>query len=259
MKVQDLFSLRGKTSIVTGGSVGIGYMIAEALGEAGSNLIICSRNLPRCEQAAGQLRKLDVDAIPIQVDVTHPDQVESMVSEAHKRFGRINVLVNNAGIAWASPPEKMTLEDWKRVMDVNLTGAFVCSQAVGRKMIEYGGGGVIINVTSIAAHRGTDERILDTISYNTSKGGLISFTKDLAVKWAKYGIRVNALALAFLPTHLTEWVIEHRKDRILDRVPLRRLGNPDDVKGAALFLASHASDYVTGHVLNVDGGMSSYM
>lgn len=258
MKVQDLFSLQGKASIVTGGSMGVGYMIAEALAEAGSNLIICSRNFSRCEQAAAELRKLGTDVAPISADVTDPEQIESMVSEAHKRFGHIDILVNNAGIAWAAPPEKMTLVDWNKVMNVNLTGAFVCSQAVGRRMIEDGGG-VIINVSSVVAHRGTDAGILDSISYNTSKGGMISFTKDLAVKWAKYGIRVNALALGFLPTHLTEWVIEHRKDKILDRVPLRRLGTPDDVKAAALFLASRASDYVTGHVLNVDGGMSSYM
>lgn len=258
MKVQDLFTLQGKTSIVTGGSMGVGYIIAEALAEAGSDLIICSRNLSRCEQASVELRKLGRDVVPIRTDVSDPEQVESMVSEAHRRFGRIDILVNNAGIAWAAPPEKMTLADWNKVMNVNLTGAFVCSQAAGRRMIQDKGG-VIINVSSVVAHQGTDAGILDAISYNTSKGGLISFTKDLAVKWAKYGIRVNALALAFFPTHLTEWVIEHRKEKILDRVPLRRLGKPDDIKAAALFLASRASDYVTGHVLNVDGGMSSYI
>lgn len=196
--------------------------------------------------------------LAMKTDVTDPKQVESMVTAACEKFGRIDILVNNAGMAWAAAPEKMALDDWKRVLDVNLTGAFICSQAVGRRMIENGGG-VIINVSSVVAHGGTDEGILDAISYNTSKGALISFTKDLAVKWAKYGIRVNALALAFFPTHLTEWVIEHRKEKIIGRVPMRRLGGPDDVKGAALFLASRASDYVTGHVLNVDGGMSSYL
>ncbi len=258
MKVQDLFDLRGKSAVVTGGSMGIGFIIAGALAEAGSNLVLCSRNLERCEHSAAELRKMGPTVLAIQADVTDPKQVESMVSTAHGKFGRIDILVNNAGIAWAAPPEKMTLEDWKRVLDVNLTGTFVCSQAVGRRMI-LDGGGVIINVTSVVAHSGTDEGILDAISYNSSKGALISFTKDLAVKWAKYGIRVNALALAFFPTHLTEWVIEHRKEKIIGRVPLRRLGDPDDVKGAVLFLASRASDYVTGHVLNVDGGMSSYL
>ncbi|MGA2462045.1 MAG: glucose 1-dehydrogenase [Candidatus Bathyarchaeia archaeon] len=258
MKTQDIFSLRGTSAIVTGGSMGIGLTIAETLAEGGSNLAICSRNLSRCEQSATELRKSGSTVLAIKADVTNPEEVERMVAVAHEKFGRINILVNNAGIAWAAPPEKMTLEDWKKVLEVNLTGAFTCSQAVGRRMI-HDGGGVIINVTSVVALSGTDENILDAISYNASKGGLISFTKDLAVKWAKYGIRVNALALAFFPTHLTEWVIEHRKDRIIERVPMRRLGVPEDVKGAILFLASRASDYVTGQVLNVDGGMSSYL
>lgn len=238
--------------------MGIGLTMAEALAEAGSNLAICSRNLARCEQSAEQLRKLGTTVLAFKTDVTDPNEVEHMAAEAHKKFGHIDILVNNAGIAWAAPPEKMGLDAWKRVLETNLTGAFICSQSVGKRMIQDKGG-VIINVTSVVAHSGTDEGILDAISYNSSKGALISFTKDLAVKWAKYGIRVNALALGFFPTHLTEWVIDHRKDKIIDRVPMRRLGSPDDVKSAALFLASSASSYVTGQVLNVDGGMSSYM
>jgi len=258
LKVLELFSLNGKSAIVTGGSIGIGFTIAEALAEAGANLVICARNFSRCEKAAHELRKLGTNVIPVEADVADPHQVEAMVSVSHEKLRRIDILVNNAGIAWAAPAEKMTLEDWKRVIDVNLTGAFICSQAVGRRMIRDGGG-VIINMSSVVADRGTDPGLLDTISYSTSKGGMISFTKDLAVKWAKYGIRVNALALAFFPTHLTEWVIEQRKEKILERIPMRRLGGSDDVKGAALFLASRASDYVTGHVLNVDGGMSAYL
>jgi NAD(P)-dependent dehydrogenase (short-subunit alcohol dehydrogenase family) len=258
LKVQDLFSLNGKSAIVTGGSMGIGLTIAEALAEAGANLTICSRNLARCEKSAEQIRKLGTTVLALKTDITDPKEVEHMVAKTYAEFGRIDILVNNAGIAWAAPPEKMALDDWKRVLETNLTGAFICSQSVGKRMIEDKGG-VIINVTSVAAHSGIDEGILDAISYNSSKGALISFTKDLAIKWAKYGIRVNALALGFFPTHLTEWVIEHRKDKIIGRVPMRRLGAPEDVKGAALFLASNASSYMTGHVLTVDGGMSSYM
>jgi len=258
VKVQDLFNLDGKSAIVTGGSTGIGYSIAEALAEAGAKLVLCSRNLQRCEESAVKLRTLGTTVLAMKMDVTDSKQVEAMVAEAHEKFGRIDILVNNAGIAWAASPEKMSLEDWKKVLDVNLTGVFNCSQIVGRHMIQDGGG-VIINLSSIVAYSGTDEGILNAISYNTSKGAIISFTKDLAVKWAKYRIRVNAVALSFFPTHLTEWVIEHRKEKIVRRVPAGRLGAPDDVKGAALFLASSASDYVTGHVLNVDGGMSSYL
>ena len=256
MKVQDFFSLGGKSAVVTGGSAGLGFQIAQGLAEAGANLVICSRNVSRCEQAAQELRKLGVDVLATHVDVTAPDQVKAMSLAAQERFGRIDILVNNAGGAWAAPPEKMSLDDWKRIIDLNLTGAFNCSQQVGRAMIQSGGGN-IINITSVVAYRGTNDAILDAISYNTSKGALISFTKDLAVKWAKYNIRVNAISPGFFPTHLTEWVIAHRKGKILDRVPLRRLGGPDDLKGAVVFLASRASDYVTGHVLDVDGGMAS--
>jgi NAD(P)-dependent dehydrogenase (short-subunit alcohol dehydrogenase family) len=258
MNVQELFNLSGKSAIITGGSSGIGLLIAEALAESGCDLTICSRNLSRCEEASSELRKHGTHVIPVRVDVTDPEQVESMVSEAEEKFGRIDILVNNAGVAWAAPPEEMALADWKKVIDVNLTGTFICSQAVGRRMIRDGGG-VIINVSSVMACRGTDAGVLDAISYSTSKGALITLTKELAVKWAKYGIRVNAISLAFFPTHLTEWVIDHRKDKILDRVPLKRLGKPDDVKGAVVFLASRAADYVTGHVLYVDGGMASYL
>lgn len=258
MRVQELFDLKGKSAIITGGSAGIGLLIAEALAESGCNLTICSRNLSRCEEASSKLQKHGTQVIPVSVNVTDTEQVESMVAKAEEKFGRIDILVNNAGIAWAAPPEEMTLADWKKVIDVNLTGAFICSQAVGRRMIRDGGG-VIINVSSVVAYRGTDAGILDAISYSASKGALMTLTKELAVKWAKYRIRVNAISLAFFPTHLTEWVIKHRKDKILERVPLKRLGEPDDVKGAIIFLASRAADYVTGHVLNVDGGMASYL
>lgn len=258
MKVQDLFSLNGKSAIVTGGSAGIGFQIAQALGEAGANLVVCSRNAARCDQAANELRKLGINVLATRVDVTDADEVKTMAFATQERFGRIDILVNNAGGAYAAPPEKMSLDDWKRIIDLNLTGAFNCAQQVGRNMIRNGGGN-IINIASVVAYRGTDDGILDAISYNTSKGALISFTKDLAVKWAKYNIRVNAIAPGFFPTHLTEWVIAHRKEKILSRVPMGRLGGSDDLKGAVVFLASGASDYVTGHVLDVDGGMASYL
>jgi len=238
--------------------MGIGYMIAEALAEAGSNLAICSRNLARCEEAAKLLQTFGKTVIPMKADVTDQGEVQSMVSNVHKTFGRIDILVNNAGIAWAAPPEEMTLNDWKRVLDTNLTGTFICSQAVGREMIRDGGG-VILNVSSVVAHSGIDPGILDAISYNTSKGAVITLTKDLAAKWVRHGIRVNALALGFFRTHLTEWVIEHRRERILARIPMKRFGEADDIKGAALFLVSNASKYITGQVINVDGGMSSYL
>jgi len=173
-------------------------------------------------------------------------------------MGGIDILVNNAGMSWAAAPEDLRLEDWERVMSLNVTGTFLCSQAVGKRMISRGQGGKIINIASAAGLHGRDPEILNTIAYNTSKGAVIIFTKDLACKWAKYNINVNAIAPGFFRTRLSRWVLENRLDRILPTIPLGRIGGDHDLKGAAVFLASKASDYVTGHVLLVEGGSTSW-
>lgn len=254
--VRQLFDLADRVAIITGGATGLGFQIAQGLAEAGADVVICSRNLTKCEEAAAKIKSLGVRSMPIAVDVTSPEMLSKMVADIVKEFGKIDVLVNNSGVAWAAPPEESKIEDWRRVMETNVTGAFLCSQYVGRIMISQKSGS-IINNSSISGMRGISAEILDTISYSTSKGALIAFTKDLATKWAKYNIRVNALAPSFFPTHLTEWVVAHRKEKIVSRIPLGRLGEDDDLKGPAVFLASDASKYITGQVIAIDGGCSN--
>ncbi len=254
--VKQLFELTGRVAIITGGSIGLGRQMAEALAEMGAHLVLCARKEERCQQAAEELQRLGVNAVALGCDVKSQASVQEMVSAALARFGRIDVLINNAGISWGAPAEEMRLEDWNKVIDTNLTGTFLCAQAVGKVMIRQGRG-KIINIASVAGLGGAPAE-LPAIGYHASKGGVISFTKDLACKWAVHNIQVNAIAPGWFPTHMSNRVLEHHKELFLSHIPMRRLGNEHDLKGAAVFLASDASDYVTGHVLVVDGGQSAW-
>jgi gluconate 5-dehydrogenase len=254
MRVQDLFDLSGKTAIVTGGGSGIGRQMAEALAELGANLVLCARKVERCEQAAAELSELGVKALGLQCDVRDPDQVQSVCERTMEELGRLDVLVNNAGTAWGGPAEDTPLEGWQKVVDVNLTGVFLFSQVAGRMMIDVGEGGSIVNIASIAGLRGSPPGKMDAIAYSTSKGGVIAFTRDLAHKWAQYGIRVNAIAPGWFPSDMTKVVLERFGEEFMQQIPLGRFGGADDLKGAVAFLASPASAYVTGHTLVVDGG-----
>ncbi|MDQ0175297.1 SDR family oxidoreductase [Bacillus chungangensis] len=253
MHVLDLFKLDGKTAIVTGGGRGLGAQIAEGFAEAGANVVLCSRKLEACQEASKRLKEKGAGALAIACDVTKQEEVKNVVAETVKHFGRIDILVNNSGASWAAPVVEMSLAAWQKVMDVNVTGTFLMSQEVGKVMIKQKYG-KIINIASIAGFGGTDPSVMDTIGYNTSKGAIITFTKDLAVKWGQYNIHVNAIAPGFFPTKMSNVLIEIGKEKILEGTPLQRLGNHSDLKGAALFLASNASDYVTGDILTVDGG-----
>lgn len=256
MSVLELFKLEGKTAIVTGGGRGLGAQIATALAEAGANVVLCSRKKEACDQMSDKLTALGVKAIGLACDVTNQDDVKAVVGEVVQQFGTIDILVNNSGASWAEKVVDMPLAAWQKVLDVNLTGTFLMSQEVGKVMIEQGSGKVI-NIASVAGLMGTDPRFMDTIAYNTSKGAVITFTKDLAAKWGQYNIHVNAIAPGFFPTKMSEVLIERNEDFILERTPLNRFGSEQDLKGAALFLASKASDYVTGETLVVDGGMNA--
>jgi gluconate 5-dehydrogenase len=254
MHVRDLFDLSGKTAVVTGGGSGLGLQMAGALAEAGADLVLCARNADRCIAAAAELSRLGVRAVGLGCDVRKPEEIDAVVARAQEEFGRIDILVNNSGTSWGAPPEELPLDGWRKVIDVNLTGVFLFSQAVGRVMIERGSG-KIVNVSSVAAFRGAPSEAMDAIPYNTSKGGVIAFTIDLAVKWARHGILVNAIAPGWFPTEMSGEVLERSGQRLLDRIPLHRFGGEHDLKGAVVFLASAASDFVTGHTLVVDGGM----
>jgi NAD(P)-dependent dehydrogenase (short-subunit alcohol dehydrogenase family) len=266
VNVKQLFDLTGRVAIVTGGSIGLGRQMAEGLAEMGAHLVLCARKEERCHQAAEELQQLGVKAIALGCDVKNPASIQEMVHATLSQFGRIDVLINNAGISWGAPVEEMRLEDWNKVIETNLTGTFLCAQAVGKVMIRQGRGknsagknsaGKIINIASVAGLGGAPEE-LPAIGYHASKGGVISFTKDLACKWASHNIQVNAIAPGWFPTHMSNRVLEHHEELFLSHIPLRRFGNEHDLKGAAVFLASDASNYVTGHVLVVDGGQSAW-
>lgn len=257
MSVFDLFSISGKVAIVTGGGTGLGEIMARGLAEAGANLVLCARHIERCEKVAAELAELGIQAVAVSCDQTNEKDVDIVVREALERFGTIDILVNNAGTTWGADVETLDFSQWKRVIDVNINGTFLLSRKVGKEMISRGGG-KIINISSYAGFGGTDPDYLNAIPYNTSKGAIVVFTKDLAVKWACYNINVNCIAPGWFPTGMTKWTLDNKSDSILKKVPLGRFGGPDDLKGAVVFLASRAADYITGHVLSVDGGITSY-
>jgi NAD(P)-dependent dehydrogenase (short-subunit alcohol dehydrogenase family) len=254
MRVQELFDLTGKVAIVTGGATGLGRQIAGALAECGAGIVVCARNAERCEAAAAELELLGVRALGLGCDVREPASIEAVVRRTVETFGRVDILVNNAGTSWGAAPEDVPLAGWQKVLDINLTGAFLFAQAVGRELIRQGDGGKIINIASITAFQGAPPEAMNSIPYNVSKGGLVAMTIDLAVKWARHGICVNAIAPGWFPSDLSASVLERSGDDLVARIPLGRFGGPDDLKGAAAFLASPASDFVTGVTLPVDGG-----
>ncbi|SFK20697.1 gluconate 5-dehydrogenase [Halobacillus dabanensis] len=255
MHVKELFDLKGKTALITGGGRGLGEQIAEGLAEAGANIVVCSRKREACEKVALRLESdCGVETLAVACDVTNQEEVEQVVNKTVERFGTIDILVNNSGATWGAPTLEMPLEAFQKVMNVNVTGTFLMSRRVGEVMLNQKSG-KIINIASVAGLGGADPRFMETVGYNASKGAVITFTKDLAVKWGKHNIQVNALAPGFFPTKMSKGVLEQGGNFILDRTPLGRFGSEQDLKGAALFLACRASDYVTGDVLVVDGGM----
>ena len=254
--VKQLFDLTGRVAIITGGSIGLGRQMAEALAEVGASLVLCARKKERCEEAAHELEKLGIRALAMACDVKDQSSVEQLVAATVAEFKRVDILINNAGISWGAPTEKMTLAEWNKVIETNLTGTFLCAQAAGKVMLKQESG-KIINMASVAGIRGAPPETVQAIAYHASKGGVISFTHDLAVKWARHNIQVNAIAPGWFPTHMSDKVIEHKKDYLLSHIPARRFGTEHDLKGAAVFLASDASAYVNGHVLVVDGGQSA--
>lgn len=256
VSAKQLFDLTGRVAIVTGGSIGLGRQMAEGLAEMGANLVLCARKAERCQEAAEELQRLGVKAISLGCDVRNQASVQELVDATVSHFGKIDILINNAGISWGAPVEEMKLEDWNKVIETNLTGSFLCAQAAEKVMIRQSGG-KIINIASVAGLGGAPPE-LPAIGYHASKGGVIAFTKDLACKWATHNIQVNAIAPGWFPTHMSSRVIERHKELFLSHIPLRRFGNEHDLKGAAVFLASDASNYITGHVLVVDGGQTAW-
>lgn len=258
MNTLDLFRLDGRAAIVTGGGRGLGRYMAEALSDAGANVVLCSRKQEPLDEVRQEIEARGGKALAIAGDVTEPEDVERIVSETEEAFGSVDVLVNNSGATWGAPAAEMPLERFDQVLRVNVRGTFLMSQAVGRRMIERGTQGTIINISSVAGLVGGDPEYMQTIGYNSSKGAIISMTRDLATSWAPHGITVNAIAPGWFPTRMSGGLIEKYEEKMLSGIPLHRFGNPDDLKGVVVFLASSASAYMTGQTVVVDGGATSW-
>jgi NAD(P)-dependent dehydrogenase (short-subunit alcohol dehydrogenase family) len=258
MNTMDLFRLDGKTAIVTGGGRGLGRYMAEALSDAGANVALCSRKIEPLQEVRHEIEARGGHAFALACDVTEPEDVGRVVSATEETFGSLDVLVNNSGATWGAPPAEMPLEKFDRVLAVNVRGTFLMSQAVGRRMIERESGGTIVNVASIAALVGGNPDYMQTVGYNSSKGAVISMTRDLATSWAPHNITVNAVAPGWFPTRMSGGLIEKFEERMLEDIPLGRFGNPEDLKGVVVFLASPAAAYMTGQTIVVDGGATAW-
>jgi gluconate 5-dehydrogenase len=256
--VKDLFDLSGKVALVTGGSRGIGLEIATGFGEAGAAVTLTARRETWLRSAEDDLRGRHIECLAMPCDVTRPDEVSAALGATLTRFGRIDVLVNNAGTSWGEPVATMPLDKWRQVLETNATGCFLMSQAVGREMVRARRGGSIINIASIMGLAGMPPDVIDAAGYTASKGAVISLTRDLAVKWARDGIRVNAIAPGFFDTRLSHGVLERSRAKIEQGTPMGRIGRPGELKGVAVFLASSAAAYITGQVLAVDGGATAW-
>jgi 2-deoxy-D-gluconate 3-dehydrogenase len=253
----DLFSLRGKVALVTGGNGGLGLGMALGLAGAGADIAIAARNPDKTSDAIKQIENIGGQAISVPTDVTQESEIEAMVSETLQRFGHIDILVNNSGVTMRKEPEDLTGDDWDHVLNVNLRACFLASKTVYPHMRDQGAGKIINigSMTSIFGGGGSGA------PYSSSKGGIVQLSKSLAVAWAKDNIQSNAILPGWFTTELTAAIPERQQERyelISSRIPAGRWGEPDELAGVAVFLASSASDYVTGSVVAVDGGYSSF-
>ncbi|WP_298008491.1 SDR family oxidoreductase [uncultured Aquabacterium sp.] len=255
--VQQLFDLRGRTALITGGSRGLGLQMAFALGEAGARVLVSSRKAADLEEAVAALQQAGIDAQWVAADAGQPEDIARLADEAMARLGQIDILVNNAGATWGAPAESHPLEAWDKVMNLNVRGYFLLSQAVAQRSMIPRQQGRIINVASIAG-LGGNPAFMQTIAYNSSKGAVVNFTRALAGEWGRHGIRVNALAPGFFPSKMTAGFLGAvGEDKIAEGAPLRRVGDDEDLKGATVLLASDAGKHITGQILAVDGGVSA--
>ena len=257
MGIVDSFRLDGKVSVVTGCSSGIGPTLASGLGEAGSDLVVCARRGKKLRENAKEIaRKTGREVVPIVADVSREEDTKRLMKEAIDRFGRLDVLVNNAGVSFLRPAEEMTGEEWASVNKVNLDGVFYCSRDAAQVMKNRGGGSII----NIASSYGFSADILfPVVAYHASKAAVINMTRALAVEWAKFGIRVNGIAPGWVRTEMTEITLSDKKKRdyIIQHTPMARVGEADELNGTLLLLASDAGRFVTGTTISVDGGWTA--
>ncbi len=258
MKLLDLFSLKGKTAVVTGGARGIGKFIATGLAEAGANVVIASRKIENCNEAAEELKSNGVKTLAVKCDMAIKEDIENLVDAAVNEFGSIDILVNNAGVTWGAPTLEFPLDKWEKVFDINVKGLWILTQKTANIMKEKGGG-KIINISSIYGSRGSLEFAHPAVAYNSTKAAVETLTKNLAVKLSEHKIYVNAIAPGFFRTDMMEYIfkpeLKDAYDLTVAQIPVPRAGGEDDIKGLAVFLASKASDYMTGTIIPVDGGV----
>jgi len=255
--LNEIFKLDGKVAIVTGGSRGLGKEIATGLGEAGAKVVITARREEWLTPTYKEMTESGIECLAIKADIAKVEDVENVVAETLHKWGKIDILVNNAGISWGAPPEDMALDKWDLVLNTNAKGTLVCCQQVFKEMKKAGGGN-IINVTSITGVVAVDPRVMQAIGYQASKAAVVIMTKQFALEWAKYNIRVNAIAPFFFRTRMSEVSIQRSEKEMVEHVPMGRLGKEGEIRGTVIFLASDASSYITGQIIAIDGGMTAW-
>jgi len=254
--IQQLFDLKGKTALVTGGSRGLGLQMAQALGEAGAKVMLSSRKAEDLVESAAVLKAAGIDVDWIAADCSKEADIRALADETIKRFGHVDILVNNAGAAWGAPAEDHPVDAWDKVMNLNVRGYFILSQHIAKQSMIARKSGRIINIASIAGLGGNPPE-MQTIAYNTSKGAVINFTRALAAEWGKYNITVNAICPGFFPSKMTMGTLKALgEEKLAANAPLRRLGDDEDLKGLCVLYASDAGKHITGQWLAVDGGVS---
>jgi gluconate 5-dehydrogenase len=254
VNVRKLLELGGRTALVTGGSRGLGLQIAEALGEMGARVAITARKKDELDAAVSHLKQQGIEGIAFVCDLGKREAIPGLVDAVLAKFGKVDILVNNAGATWGAPAEDHPLEAWDKLVNVNMTGAFLLSQAIARKSMIPARWGRIVNVASVAGLMGQDPRFAPTAAYTATKHGVVGLTRQLAAEWGVHGITVNAICPGFFPSKMTKHTLATVGEKVRDLTPTRRLGNDEDLKGLAVLLASEAARHITGQAIAVDGG-----
>jgi gluconate 5-dehydrogenase len=256
MNVKQLFDLKGRVALVTGGSRGLGLQMAEALGEAGARLALTARKKDELDEAVAHLKARGIEASAWVCDLGQRERIAPVLEQILAKLGKIDILVNNAGATWGAPAEDHPIEGWDKLVNLNLTGTFLASQLIGKKSMIPSKWGRIINIASIAGLTASDPRVVKTVAYNATKHGVVGITRQLAAEWGEHGITVNAICPGFFPSRMTQATLEAQAKLVMELTPTKRLGNDEDLKGLVVLLASEASRHITGQAIAVDGGAS---